>query len=76
MREKVSVGLKAENPKTAKCYLRPKILRKGHTGRPVISTANYLTSSIKMYLDCHLPAIVKEIQSHVKYTKDFLQKLN
>ena len=52
MMEKVSVGLKAENPKTAKCYLRPKIHQKGNTGRPVMC------------------------QSHVKYTKDFLQTLN
>ena len=35
MKEKVSEGLKTENPRTPKFYLRPKIYKRGNPGRPI-----------------------------------------
>ena len=35
--EKVGEGLKRNDPKTPKCYLRPKIHKEGNPGRPVVN---------------------------------------
>ena len=38
MKETVAEGLKTENPRTPKFYLRPKIHKRGKPGRPVVSS--------------------------------------
>ena len=38
MKETVTDGLKTENPRTPKFYLRPKIHKRGKPGRPVFSS--------------------------------------
>ena len=73
--EKVAEGLKRNDPKTAKFYLRPKIHKEGNPGRPVVSSVNCHTANISKYVDYHLQPIVKEIPSYVKDTQDFLKKL-
>ena len=73
--EKVAEGLKRNDPKTAKFYLQPKILKEGNPGRPVVSSVNCHTANISKYVDYHLQPIVKEIPSYVKDTQDFLKKL-
>ena len=46
MKEKVTEGLKTENRRTLKLYLRPKIHKKGNSGCPVVSSVNCHTSNI------------------------------
>ena len=66
--EKVAEGLKRNEPKTPKFYLRPKIHKESNPGHPVVSSVKYV--------DYHLQLIVKEIPSNtVKDTEDFLKKL-
>ena len=72
--EKVAEGLKRNDPKTAKFYLRPKIHKEGNPGHPVVSSVNCHTANISKYVDYHLQPIVKEIPSYVKDTQDFLKK--
>ena len=76
MKEKVTDGLKTENPRTLKFHLRPKIHKRGKPGRPVVNSVNCRTSNISKYVEYHLQLIVKEIPSYVKDTKYLIQKLN
>ena len=46
--EKVAEGLKRNDPKTRKFYLRPKIHKEGHPGCPVVSSMNYHTEKFKL----------------------------
>ena len=46
MKEKVTEGLKTENPRTLKLYLRSKIHKRGNPGCPVVSSVNCHTSNI------------------------------
>ena len=71
--ETVAEGLKTNDPKTLKFYLRPKILKEGNPGRPVVSSVNCHTANISKYVDYHLQPIVKEIPSYVKDTQDFIK---
>ena len=73
--EKVAEGLKRNDPKTRKFYLRPKIHKEGNPGRPVVSSVNCHTANIWKYVNYQLQPIVKEIPSYVKDTQDFLKKL-
>ena len=73
--EKVAEGLKRNDPKTPKFYLRPKIHKEGNPGRPVVSSVNCHTANISKYVDYHLQPIFKEIPSYVKDTQDFHKKL-
>ena len=44
--EKVADGLKRNDPKTPKLYLRPKIHQEGNPDRPVASSINCHTANI------------------------------
>ena len=59
MNEKVAEGLKRNDPKTSKFYLRLKINKEGKRGRPVVSSLNCHTANISKYVDYHLQPIVK-----------------
>ena len=71
--EKVTEGLKRNDPKTPKFYLWPKILKEGNPGHPAVSSVNCHTANISKYVDYHLKTIVKEIPSYVKDTLGFLK---
>ena len=73
--EKVAEGVKRNDPKTPKFYLRLKIHKEGNPGRPVVRSVNCHTANISKYVDYHFQPIVKEIPSYVKETQDFLKKL-
>ena len=72
--EKVAEGLKRNDPKTRKFYLRPKIHKEGHPGCPVVSSMNYHTENFKPIYR-QLKPKVKEILSYVKGKQSFLKKL-
>ena len=76
MKEKVAEGLKTENPRIPKFYLRTKAHKRGNCGYPVVNSVNCHNSNISKCVDYHLQPIVKEIPLYVKGTKDFIQKLN
>ena len=73
--EKVAEGLKRNDPKTPKFYLRSKIHKEGNPGRPVVSSVNCHTANISKYVDYHLQPIVNEIPSYVKDIQEFSQKV-
>ena len=73
--EKVADGLKRNDPRTSKFYMRPKIHKEGNPGCPVVNLVNCHTVNISKYVDYHFQPIVKEIPSYVKGTQDFLEKL-
>ena len=52
--EKVAEGLKRNDPKTPKFYLRLKIHKEGNPGHPVVSSVNCHTANISKYVDYHL----------------------
>ena len=76
MKKKSFRMIKGRKPANSKMLFTTKNTSKGNPGRSVISTAICPTSNLAMYVGCHLQTIAKEIQSHVKDAKDFLQKLN
>ena len=73
--KKIAEGLKRNDPKTPKFYLRPKTHKEGNPSRPVVSSVNCHTTNISKYVDYHLQPIVKEIPSYVKDAQYFLKKL-
>ena len=73
--EKVPEGLKINDPKTLKFYLRPKIHQEGNPGRAVVSSVNCHIANISKYVDYYLQPVVNEIPSYVKDTQDFLKNL-
>ena len=56
--------------------MKPKIKKKDNLGWPVVSSVNCHISSISKYVVYHLQPIVKDMPSYVRYTKDFMTKLN
>ena len=59
-------------PKTPNFYISPKIHNENNTGKCVVNSVTSHTSWISHFVDHHLQPFVKEIQSCIKYTKDFL----
>ena len=73
--EKVAVGLKRNDPKIPKFYLRPKTQKESNSGRPVVvSSVKRHTTNISKYVNYHLQPIVTEIPAYIKDTQDFLKK--
>ena len=67
--------IKIQNKRIPWFYTKPKILKRGITGRPVISSVNCHSSKIQEYVDYHLQPIVREIPLYIKDTSNFLRKL-
>ena len=67
--------IKIQNKRTPWFYTKPKVLKIGITGRPVISSVNCHSSKIQEYVDYHLQPIVREIPLYIKDTSNFLRKL-
>ena len=74
--ENIAIWLKNPSPRTSQFYISPKIHKKGNPGRPVVSSINCYTANISKYVDYLLQPFVKEIPSYVKYTNDFINKIN
>ena len=64
-----------EEPKTSKFYLNPKVNKENNPGRPVINSIDAPSAQFSRFVDFHLQPIVQSIQSHVKDTTDFINKL-
>ena len=74
--KKLADGLKSVNAKTPKFYISPKIHKENNPGRPVINSINCHTSEISRFADHHLQPLVREFPSHIKDTKDFINKID
>ena len=66
-----------KDPKFARFYLLPKIHKRLHNvpGRPVISNCGFYTENISSFLDHHLQPIAQKVNSFIKDTNHFLQKI-
>ena len=66
-----------KDPKFARFYLLPKIDKRLHnvSGRPVISNCGYYTENILSFLDHYLQPLAKKVESYIKDTNHFLEKL-
>ena len=66
-----------KDPKFARFYLLPKIQKCLHNvpGRPVISNCGFYTENISSFLDHHLQPIAQKVNSFIKDTNHFLQKI-
>ena len=65
------------NKKLAGFYLLSKIHKRLHNvpGWPVISNCGYYTENILTFLDYHLQPLAKKVESYIKGTNHFLEKL-
>ena len=68
--------LQVEEPRTPCFYMLPKIHKKGHPGRPIVSACGGPTSKLSSFLDAHLKLAVPRIPSYLKDTTHFLQRLD
>ena len=74
MKEKVAEGLRTQNLRMPKFYLRLKLHKKGNPGGPVVSSVNCHTSNISKYVDYYLQPIVKDNHRMSKGHKIFYSK--
>ena len=68
-------GLKLKEVKTSNFYLLPKVHKIGNPGRPIVSAINAPTSRISEFVDHILQPYVKKLNSYVKDTTDFINKI-
>ena len=73
--KKLGKSLINEEPKTPKFYLNPKVHKENNPGRPVINSIDAPSAQISRFVDFHQQPIVQSIQSYVKDTNDFINKL-
>ena len=66
-----------KDSKFARFYLLPKIQKHLHNvpGRPAISNCGFCTENISSFLDPHLQPIAQKVNSFIKDTNHFLQKI-
>ena len=66
-----------KDPKLARFYFLPKTHMCLHNvaGRPVISNCGFYTENISSFLDHHLQPIAQKVNSFIKDTNHFLQKI-
>ena len=66
-----------KDPKSATFYLLPKIHKRLHyaPGTPFISNYGFYSEIIFSFLDHHLPTIGQKVDSFIKDTNDYLQKM-
>ena len=74
--KKLADGLRSANPETPKFYISPKIYKENNPRRPVINSITCHTSEISRFVDHHLQPLVREIPSYIKYTNDFIDKID
>ena len=73
--EKIYQSIKPNNAKTARFYFLPQIHKEIVKGRPIISGNECPTETISAFVDKHLKPDVKQVNSYVKDTKDFIKKV-
>ena len=64
-----------KDPIPGRFYILPKIHKVNNPGRPIVSSNNHPTERISQFFDFHLKPLVCTIQSYVKDTTDFRNKL-
>ena len=74
--KKLADGLKSVNPQLLKYYNSPKIHTENNPGSPVIDSINCHTPDISRFVDHHLRLLVREIQSYIEDTNDFINKIS
>ena len=50
--------------------------RKGNPGRPIVSSNSHPTERISQFVDYYINPLVSTLDSHIKDTTDFLNKLS
>ena len=64
-----------ENHRLGLFYILPKIHKKEIPGRPIVSSINSLTQNISRFLSLCIANLVPKLESYIKNTKHFLQKI-
>ena len=67
--------LTPKNCRTPVFYMLPKIHKANNPGRPIVSACDSPTEKLSEYLDFHLQPISQKVDSYIKDTTHFLQKL-
>ena len=73
--EKTKQYLIQTNVKPGRFYILPKIHKTGNPGRPIVSSNGHPTERISQFIDFHINPLVASLDSHIKDTTDFLNKL-
>ena len=73
--EKTKQYLIQTNVKPGRFYILPKIHKTGNPGRPIVSSNAHPTERISQFIDFHINPLVASLDSHIKDTTDFLNKL-
>ena len=73
--EKTKQYLIQTNVKPRRFYILPKIHKTGNPGRPIVSSNSHHTERISQFIDFHINPLVASLDSHIKDTTDFLNKL-
>jgi len=68
--------LKTCDPKTPRFYMLPKVHKPNNPGRPVVGSVACYSSLISKYVDFHLNPVVQRLDSYVRDTTDFINKLS
>ena len=74
--EKTKKYLVQTNVKPGRFYILPYIHKTGNPGRPIVSSNSHLTERISQFVDYHINPLVSTLNSHIKDTTDFLNKLS
>ena len=62
--------------KPGRSYIIPKIHKTGNPGRPIVSSNSHPTERISQFVDYYINPLVSTLDSHIKDTTDFLNKLS
>ena len=63
------------NVKPARFYLLPKIHKPDNQGRPVVASTNCHTTKISKFIDHYIQPLAQRVQSYIRDTTDFLNKI-
>ena len=74
--EKTKKYLVQTNVKPGRFYILPKIHKTGNPGRPIVSSNSHPAERISQFVDHYINPLVSTLDSHIKDTTDFLNKLS
>ena len=63
------------DPKPGQFYILPKVHKQGNPGHPIVSSSSHPTERISQFVDHNLIPLVQTMQSFIKDTTHFLNKL-
>ena len=72
--EKIATKMEVQEAKTPVFYILSKIRKLENLGRSVKRSVNYCKTGISQYFNLHQQPHVKELNSYVKDSTDFIQK--